>query len=82
MTWCSICGRAATVVVAQSVLDDCVERQCAHVDVILAQRFAARTFYPQPKALLALPLLGIPGVCADNERPDYYDDALQFRPPP
>jgi hypothetical protein len=77
-----ICGRAASVVVAQSVLDDCVERQCAHVDAILAERCATRAFYPRPKALLALPSLGIPGVCAESERPEYYDDTLQFRPPP
>ena len=27
-----------------------------------------------------LPLLGIPGWCADNDDPAYYDDAAQFRP--
>ncbi len=27
-----------------------------------------------------LPLLGIPGWCADNQDPAYYDDTSQFRP--
>ena len=59
-----------------------VETLCGHADGLLAGRFAERTWYPRPKALLALPLLGIPGVCADNEHAGYYDDTLQFRPPP
>ncbi|MCC7081088.1 MAG: DUF3025 domain-containing protein [Burkholderiales bacterium] len=45
-------------------------------------QFEQHTWYPRPKALLALPLLGIPGVCAENEDPAYYDDSVQFRPPP
>lgn len=77
-----ICGRAATIVVPQSCLDAPVDALCAHVDSILDERFAQRSWYPRPKALLALPLLGIPGVCAENETSDYYDDVVQFRPPP
>ncbi|MPZ45149.1 MAG: DUF3025 domain-containing protein [Betaproteobacteria bacterium] len=77
-----ICGRAAVVVVPQTCIDAPAETLCARVDPILAERFARRTWYPRPKTLLALPLLGIPGVCAGNEDPAYYDDAVQFRPPP
>jgi len=77
-----ICGRAAAVVVPRSVLEADVGRLCASVDAIVAQRFAERVWYPRPKSLLALPLLGIPGVCAGSERAEYYDDTLQFRPPP
>lgn len=77
-----ICGRAATVVVASDWIAAPVAALCAYVDPILAQRFARRTCYPRPKSLLALPLLGIPGVCADNEEPGYYDDVVQFRPLP
>jgi hypothetical protein len=68
--------------VAQERLDGSTEALCAHADRILAGRFEARTWYPRPKTLLALPLLGIPGVCAENAQPGYYDDTLQFRPPP
>jgi hypothetical protein len=77
-----MCGRAALVCLAQERIEVGMEGLCAVVDRILAERFAARTWYPRPKALLALPLLGIPGVCIDNEQPGYYDDTLQFRPPP
>jgi hypothetical protein len=77
-----ICGRAATVILAQAAIEAPVESLCARLDPILAERFAQRTWYPRPKALLALPLLGIPGVWAPNEDPAYYDDVLQFRPPP
>ena len=77
-----ICGRAAVLTVPQALLDAPVEAFCAHADGILAARFAERTWYPRPRALLALPLLGIPGVSADNEQAAYYDDTLQFRPLP
>ncbi|MCC7487145.1 MAG: DUF3025 domain-containing protein [Burkholderiales bacterium] len=30
--------------------------------------------------LAPVPILGVPGWCAENERGDYYDDASQFRP--
>ncbi|MGH8665650.1 MAG: DUF3025 domain-containing protein [Burkholderiales bacterium] len=77
-----ICGRAAVVVVPQACIDAPAAVLCAHLDSILAERFAQGTWYPRPKALLALPLLGIPGVCPENEDAAYYDDTVQFRPPP
>jgi hypothetical protein len=77
-----ICGRAAAVVVPQACIDAPPEALCTHVDPILAERFAQGTCYPRPKALLALPLLGIPGVWAQSEDAAYYDDIVQFRPPP
>ena len=49
----------------------------AALDARLAVPFDSRRFSPgdwQP-----LPLLGIPGATTDNEQPDYYDDARQFR---
>lgn len=51
----------------------------AAIDAELARRLARADFcttYLQP-----LPLLGIPGLCAANEDPAYYDDIRQFRPP-
>ena len=53
------------------------------VDALLAARIA-REFLgerpPRPRDLQPVPLLGIPGVTADNEDPAYYDDTWQFRP--
>jgi hypothetical protein len=77
-----ICGRAAVLSLPQDCLEASVESLCGWADAILAERFADGTWYPRPRALLALPLLGIPGVCTDNERAQYYDDVVQFRPPP
>jgi hypothetical protein len=53
--------------------------QLATVDAWLAARIEGsdesfgRSFQP-------IPLLGIPGVIAENEDPTYYDDTRQFRP--
>ena len=77
-----ICGRAALIAAAPTIIAADVATQCRHADTVLAARFAARTCYPRPKSLLALPLLGIPGVCPQNERAEYYADTVQFRPPP
>lgn len=49
----------------------------------LDQRLAADIAagrYLQPRELQPLPLLGIPGLVAENADPAYYDDAWQFRP--
>ena len=77
-----ICGRAALVDVPQAVIDGDVADQCACVDGIIAQRFDTDGWYPRPGALLALPLLGIPGVTPENACGPYYDDTEQFRPLP
>ena len=76
-----MCGRAALLFVDRATIEDGVIALCAAIDPLLAARFA-QDYYPRPRALLALPLLGIPGVSADNESSAYYDDREQFRPPP
>ena len=76
-----ICGRAALVSVDRATFTRDAVSLCDAIDPLLAARFAT-DYYPRPRALLALPLLGIPGVIADNESPRYYDDEVQFRPPP
>jgi hypothetical protein len=53
--------------------------QLREVDEGLAQDFAAGK-HGDPRGLQPLPLLGVPGVTADNECPQFYDDAWQFRP--
>lgn len=76
-----ICGRAAAIVVDRGAIEGEIAGLCDCLDRLLAARFAA-DYYPRPRALLALPLLGIPGVTAENAAADYYDDVEQFRPPP
>ena len=76
-----MCGRAAVFVVDRTLIAQDAPSLCGAIDPLLAVRFA-EDYYPRPRALLALPILGIPGVTPDNASPDYYDDELQFRPPP
>ena len=77
-----MCGRAALVAASRAIIEAQPAEQCRHADAVLCERFSTDVGYPRPKSLLALPLLGIPGVCAHNERAEYYLDSLQFRPPP
>jgi hypothetical protein len=77
-----MCGRAAFILADAAVIASDVLTQCRHADGVLAQRFRAGTWYPRPKTLMALPLLGIPGVSAASECAEYYLDTVQFRPPP
>lgn len=60
-------------------LDRPLLEQLADLDARLAVELAAGR-YASPRELQPVPLLGIPGVTADNEFPDYYDDTWQFRP--
>ncbi len=53
--------------------------QLVDIDEWLAQDFAAGK-HGDPRGLQPLPLLGLPGVTADSECPQYYDDTWQFRP--
>ena len=73
-----LCGKAAFVEVDAAWLNLAGVAALAALDVRLAALFDSRDFLPrdwQP-----LPLLGIPGATADNERCGYYDDTRQFRP--
>lgn len=51
----------------------------ADLDAWLAAQVAAG-HYQTPGELQPLPLLGIPGLVAENDDPAYYADAWQFRP--
>ena len=73
-----LCGKAMFVDVDEAWLNLPEAAALPALDARLAAWFDHAQFLPrdwQP-----LPLLGIPGATADNERPDYYDDTRQFRP--
>ncbi len=72
-----LCGKALFVDVDETWLDLPEEEALAALDERLAMLFDTRSF--SPRDWQPLPLLGIPGATADNERPDYYDDRRQFR---
>lgn len=75
-----MCGRAALVAVEQRIIDAGEVERCARIDEIIAARFAQRNWYPKPGSLMALPLLGLPGMTKENACAEYYLDRVQFRP--
>lgn len=73
-----LCGKALFIEVDAAWLELPEPAALNALDVRLATRFDTEDF--SPRDWQPLPLLGIPGATADNERPDYYDDTRQFRP--
>lgn len=73
-----LCGKALFIEVETAWLDLPASEALAELDARLADLFDSRDF--SPRDWQPLPLLGIPGATAENERADYYDDARQFRP--
>jgi hypothetical protein len=55
-------------------------QQVVDVDGRLAEWLARPDAFARPRDFQPLPLLGIPGVVAQNEAQSYYDDTRQFRP--
>lgn len=55
-------------------------RQLAHLDQLLADYLADQRHCRSTRELAPLPLLGVPGWAADNERAEYYHNRTYFRP--
>lgn len=75
-----LCGKAWYRVVDPDWLAWPLVAQREELDAWLARKVADPACLRQPKALHPLPLLGIPGVTADNGSVEYYRDTRQFRP--
>ena len=77
-------------VTGRGVIFDCkagffrqsAEAQLQELDGRLAELLACGGKFTATRELAAVPILGIPGWCAQNTRESYYDDANYFRPPP
>lgn len=54
--------------------------QLERLDAMLEQRLLDTGTLNATRELAPLPVLGVPGWCADNEREQYYDDTGYFRP--
>ena len=54
-------------------------RRVAHLDSVLADYLAAPEHCRSTRDLTPVPVLGIPGWAADNDRAAYYDNAAYFR---
>lgn len=63
----------AHVLVAPEALQTVGQADAWLADWLTAERLAPKPFFP-------LPLLGVPGWCADNEDGRFYEDAEVFRP--
>jgi len=75
-----VTGKALLVDVAPELLDASTERQLAELDARAAQYFSGADALVSTRSLPPLPILGVPGWEPANEREEYYDDVVQFRP--
>ena len=75
-----VTAHALTIVNPANFLSEPIERQIRHVDALAAGYVRAATGLDTPQLLAPLPLLGVPGWWADNEREDFYDNTDYFRP--
>lgn len=77
-----ITGRGIFFDIDESFLRMSPAAQLAELDGRLADHIAASDRLTAPKDLLIVPILGVPGWCAENEIESYYDDSQHFRPRP
>jgi hypothetical protein len=75
-----LCGKAVFLDADAALLGQTPDAQLAAIDRRLAAGWRDETRWRRPAELAPLPVLGIPGVTAENADPAYYDDRWQFRP--
>lgn len=74
-------GKALFLQVAPDFMHLPLAAQVAHIDHLSAHFVASAVCWSQPRALLPLPLLGMPGFSEANNNELYYDNTAYFRPP-
>lgn len=75
-----ITGRAWLLEVERDFFAQPAAERLRGIDHRLATLIADPQHLQHNHELAPLPVLGVPGWCADNERPTYYDDRDHFRP--
>lgn len=75
-----ITGRGWLLEVDQDFLGLSTTELVQKIDLRLALQIADPQTLRQTHELAPVPVLGVPGWCADNEQPAYYDDRDHFRP--
>ncbi len=75
-----LCAKALFIDVPMAWLAQDLDARRAAIDAWLCTLFSDPDRVTGPRDLSPLPLLGIPGVVAENGSADYYDDTRQFRP--
>ena len=74
-----ITGRAILLEADPDLLAAPIEVQVEAFDHMTAERLGDPSWLHATRDLAPLPILGVPGWCAQNERADYYDDTDYFR---
>jgi hypothetical protein len=77
-----VTGRGVIVGVARDFFAWPLARRLAELDAQVSARVADPACFTAPRELAPVPILGVPGWHAQNEREAYYDDAGYFRPAP
>jgi hypothetical protein len=72
-------GQGLLLTVEQAFFDWSLPQQLAHLDELLASYLLAPEHCRNTRELMPVPLLGIPGWAAENERAEYYDNTNYFR---
>ena len=75
-----VTGRGVVFSVAADFLAEPLARQLTMLDSRIAAHIAAPGRFLSTRELVVVPVLGVPGWCADNECEPYYDDMDYFRP--
>ena len=76
----SATGRAILLHVAPGWLRNSLPGQLAALDAQIAAQVSNPVILAGTRGLAPVPILGVPGWCAGNEREDFYDDVDYFRP--
>ena len=74
-----IAGQGLLLQVESAFFTWSLPAQLMHIDSALAARLATPDFCTTTATLTPVPLLGIPGWCAENEREDFYENTVYFR---
>ena len=77
-----VTGRGMPCVVSADFMALPLAAQLEHLDTQVSARIGNPAREIAARELTPVPLLGIPGWCADNEQPRYYDNSAYFRPRP
>jgi len=73
-------GQGLITPVKADFFERCLQEQLSEIDQTLAQYLDSKENCLVPSELHPIPLLGVPGLCLDNERASYYDNTTYFRP--
>ena len=74
-----ITGHALLFSVDRGFLECGMDEQTARLDAMLEARLLDAACWHSTRELSPVPVLGVPGWCADNGSADYYDDRTCFR---